>query len=202
MSTAAVQLVADAPASPETFTLNGRTYRRATASMTVAQQVFVIGRLKRAGIATAGRVDIGDNAAAARLALQFENAIWAAFESGEMYEILGGLLLEPGATWSRQRALETAALIQTVTDPDESAAIFDYAADIVIDFFRLAASWNPTSPTSTLPTLDSDLARGASDPSSNTVSDGKSPTSSASAATPSTTTAPTTASSASSPHGT
>jgi len=207
MATALLDRVdAPAPQLPVVFRLKGAPYRLAGEAMTMAQQVFVGVRLRKAGIAGRVPIDPTDTAAQFSLARDFEEATLAAFDSGAMYEILGGILVADGTRWDKQQALATAKIIEGLTDFDEQSPLFEFAAEIVLDFFTRAAGLNGTLAKSSSFEPSDDQPRGTSDtPDASSNSDANVPTSSPppidSAATPSTTTGSTTPSSASSPSG-
>jgi hypothetical protein len=180
---------------PEVFRLEGRSFRHAVSTSAV-QDVFVTRRLRQAGIAAALPTDrLTSEADILRFAASFEDAIWAAFEAGIMYEILGGLLVEEGVVWTPAIALETAALIRSLTDPDEKDAIFEYAAEVLVSFFTRAAISRRTSLRSSIEAVTASTAAAAD------LASREAQTSSGSAVTLPTTMASGTPSSGSAPDG-
>ena len=143
MATAA-EPVSDARPIPDVFTIQGRPYRRPT-STTTEQDAFVEVRLRDAGIK---RLLKGFDPKAGDIGDLVEAVILEAFDRGVMYEILGGVFVAEGESWTKAGALRTARAIAETTDDDEKQMIFSFAADVLLDFFRLAAAFLPTSPRS------------------------------------------------------
>lgn len=128
------------PDIPQVFQISGRTFRRVADERSVDQDAYVARRLRNPRVAAVmSRFDV-DNETIRSLT---EEVTWEAFESGVIYEILGGALIEDGVPWTRESAARTASLIKNNTDLGVRAVIFALAADIIIDFFRVAGIWSP-----------------------------------------------------------
>lgn len=195
MATATEPIVEPRPI-PDVFSIQGKKYHRPT-STTLEQDAFVEVRLRDSGIKKQLKGfdlktgDIGD---------LVEAVILEAFDRGVMYEILGGIFVPVGEPWSRAGALRTARAIAENADEEEKRVIFTFAAEVLFDFFKLAAVFLPTSQSSSRSTMTPGLADAGGDLRAGTESLSHEP-SDPSAALRSTTTGRGTTSSESSPDG-
>lgn len=124
----------------ERLTIGGRVFQRATVT-TLDQDAYVMQRMRAFGLAemasafdpkTGHMEDFG------------EKVLLAAFESGQLYEILGGTLVEEGVKWSRAVATANASFFASVTGRNDKQTIYGTTSAILLDFLLVAATLSPT----------------------------------------------------------
>lgn len=122
-------------------TLAGRIFRKATTT-TIDQDAFVMKRMRDFGLVEfAASFDLEKddmNAFSEKLLLQ-------AFETGQLFEILGGVLVEEGVTWSRTVAMTNARFFETLTALEDKEQLFSSIAAVLLDFLVAAAAWSKHS---------------------------------------------------------
>lgn len=131
-------------ADQEAIVLGGRTFRKASVT-SLDQDAYVMKRMRSVGL-----IDMVATFDPKKDDLNrfSEELLMAAFESGLLYQILGGTLVEDGVTWSRDVAAANAGLFAGLTNNDEKVRLYEGIASILIDFLLSAANWSKTSPKS------------------------------------------------------
>jgi hypothetical protein len=128
------------------ITVQGRTFRPAKRT-TIAQDMYARKMLKVAGLETFVQhinlrtFDLDELA---------EEIILTAYETGVLFNVLAGLLVEDGVQWTRERAEETALFFEQVSDPDDKNALLQPIAGVVLSFFVNAIGSIETSETVSL----------------------------------------------------
>lgn len=165
----------------------GRTFHR-SGPTTLAHDAYILKRWRRFGLSSiAPTLESGKRAPNDVLGTEIDRLIADAFESGLLYEVLAGMLVEEGIPWSVSWANDAVKVFAAITDADEKQIIYNSLSDIITDFFAHAVDWIVTSrksssspdlptaaPTSSLlpseATLDTTMANGT--PLSATLPDG------------------------------
>lgn len=124
-----------------TIVLSGRIFKKAE-STTIDQDAYVIQRMRAAGIS-----DLAAKFDPKKQGLESfaEELLLAAFESGQLFEILAGTLVEEGVPWSRATAKANAEFFLTLKDKADKEAIYDRMAQVILDFLVVAAAWSNSS---------------------------------------------------------
>lgn len=120
--------------------LHGRTFEVVTTT-TIQQDAFVIKRMRSMGMEEMVR---SFDPATGNLDAFSERILLQAFEDGVLFEVLGGILLEPGVVWTPARALENAAFFATLTDETDKETLYGAIGQLVVDFLLSAAQWSKT----------------------------------------------------------
>lgn len=131
-------------APPIALMLAGRTFRQSV-STTMAQDAYVMKRQ----LAFSSLGAPADDPFAAGQSL-----IMTAFESGLMYEVLGGLLVEDDVPWSQATATENARFFAALTAREDKNVLWENIAGILSDFLVGAGEWSRASLRSSVANLD------------------------------------------------
>lgn len=119
--------------------LSGRTFRK-TARTTLDQDAYVMRRMREFGLAN---IDV--DPANPDLDGVAENLILRAFETGKMYEILGGMLVEDNVKWTRANAATNADFFRDLDTKADKQALYASISSVMLDFLVAAAEWSKTS---------------------------------------------------------
>lgn len=119
-----------------------RTFLPATETTTIDQDAYVMKRYRASGLHA---IVQGFNPERDDLNALSERLLWEALDTGAIYEILGGILVPEGTTWSRAIAAETAALLRSLTAQEDKQLVYDRMLDILYDFLVVAAVSKLTS---------------------------------------------------------
>lgn len=114
---------------PETLTLGGRTFAPIGEATTAEHDAWMMTQLRDAGLLEALRAQATDRDTAT-----FDPLV----VSGRMFEVMAGALLEPGRDWTPAWALETAAHLRRLTDPEDKARLFAEMGALLRGFFGRA----------------------------------------------------------------
>jgi hypothetical protein len=136
---------ATSPVTPpveRVMVLGGRTFRQSTVT-TIDRDAYLSKRFRVSGLAAFSRTF---DPATDDLNEFSEKLLWEAFESGVLYEILAGMLIQDGVRWTRKVAETNAAFFANLTDAADKHAIAERSGDILFDFLVLAAASRKTSP--------------------------------------------------------
>lgn len=121
-------------AAERVMVIGGRTFRQSRVT-TIDRDSYVIKRYRVSGLAAFSRTfepaihDLNEFA---------EKLLWEAYESGVLYEILAGVLVEDGVRWTRKVAEANAAFFANLTDPADKNAIAERSGDVLFDFLVIA----------------------------------------------------------------
>lgn len=127
------------------LTVSGRTFRSGGPT-TLAHDAYILKRWRAFGLAAlAPQIERAEPMSTGTLEAEMDRLIADAFESGLLYEIMAGMLVEDGAVWSVAQAANVAAFFGGVTDATEKQAVYDKLSDILTDFFAHAVGWLVTS---------------------------------------------------------
>lgn len=137
-------------AAPVVIRVSGRTFRPPI-STTIAHDAYMMKRMRAFGLTQAVQTLDSGTAAATSAG---EGLIFAAFESGLMYEILAGALVEDGVAWTRRVADANTTFFAELSDPLDKAVIWENIAAILADFLLGAGEWSRVSLTSSRPGAD------------------------------------------------
>jgi hypothetical protein len=74
-----------------------------------------------------------------------EKLLLQAFETGKLFEILGGVLVEDGVAWTREVAAQNAHFFGTLTKVEDKEQLFSSIAAVLLDFLVAAAAWSTRS---------------------------------------------------------
>ena len=129
-------------------TLGGRTFRQSSIT-TVDRDTYMMRRYRTSGLAAFVKTF---NPATDTLDSFGEKVYFEAFESGVLYEILAGMLVEDGVQWTRKIAAANAAFFANVPTQADKLTIYELAADVMADFLRAAAELRQTFLSSSEPT--------------------------------------------------
>lgn len=123
------------------LTLSGRVFRKARTT-TIDQDAYVMKRMREFGL-----VEMASTFDPVKDELDdfSQQLLMAAFETGKLYEVLAGVLIEEGVVWSRAVAKQNAEFFATLTDKDDKAQLFSSIASVLVDFLVYAAVWSKTS---------------------------------------------------------
>jgi len=143
-------MTAPAPAvtapSDEPVAVGGRTFRIAT-SYTFEADLFVFSHLRASGVLRAFEtMALSPDLDEARAQL-----VVTAYESGQLFALLGGILRETGVDWTPARAAENARFFAQLVDPAEKLLLLDVLAASVAGFFLGGAASRKTSLSFTRP---------------------------------------------------
>lgn len=121
--------------------VSGRTFKKATTT-SLEQDAYVMSRMRAFGLN-----DLADSFDPEKGSLHkfAEEVLMKAFDSGCLYEILGGVLIENGVRWTREIAATNALFFAALTNPVDKQIIFDRIADILLDFLLAAVAWSSSS---------------------------------------------------------
>lgn len=122
------------PPTPIVLILAGRTFRRPPMTSLI-QDAYVMQRMRSVDMEGTMRVS-GSSPVATGL-----DVVMAMFESGMIYEVLAGALVEDGMKWTRSGADANAAFFAELTDQADKDQIWQHAAAISKDFLEGAAQW-------------------------------------------------------------
>jgi hypothetical protein len=148
---------AEAPTKDIVLTIQGRTFRKSQTT-TVAQDAFVMKRMREFGLV---EMAASFNPQKDDLNVFSEKLLLEAFETGQLFEILGGVLVEDGVKWSKKVALANAEFFENLTDIGDKEQLFGTIAGVLLDFLVAAAAWSKRSlKSSTLGGVLPDLSRG------------------------------------------
>jgi hypothetical protein len=116
--------------------LDGREFSGIDQKIPAAQNDYVIGRLRAAGVhdllVEAGTTQPNEE----QLGAIRRKFITQILLSGYKSSILAGCLTETGKKWSRAEADRNAARFDEITDPDEMTTMTNMIAGVVISFFQ------------------------------------------------------------------
>ena len=119
-------------------TLAGRTFR-ALGVTTFEHDAFMMQALTEANLLSTlqrfdpARQELGDATAA---------IIVQCFRTGKLFDLLGGVLVEDGTTWTPQTAATAARFFAGLTDPADKDALEAVIPFVLLRFFlRAGASW-------------------------------------------------------------
>lgn len=132
------------PSKSLVLTIAGRTFRHPS-STTIAQDAYVMKRQRAFGFSNAVKSFDGTRESVTDAS---EGLIFAAFESGIMFEILAGVLVEDGVAWTRDVAASNTQFFKTLTDPVDKNRVWENIAEILSVFLIGVAEWLPPSPKS------------------------------------------------------
>lgn len=130
------------PPAERVMVLGGRTFRQSNVT-TIDRDAYLSKRFRVSGLAAFSRTF---NPATDDLNEFSERLLWEAFESGVLYEILAGMLIQDGVRWTRKVAEANAAFFANLTDAADKRAIAERSGDILFDFLVLAAASRKISP--------------------------------------------------------
>lgn len=121
--------------------IQGRTFKKAITT-TIDQDAYVMKRMREFGLVEmAASFDPKTD----DLNEFSQNLLMEAFETGKLYEILGGVLVEEGVKWSRKIAAESAAIFENITELEDKEQLFSSIAAVLLDFLVAAATWSKHS---------------------------------------------------------
>jgi hypothetical protein len=130
----------------------GRTFAR-TGPTSMAHDAYLMKRWRRFGLSTlAPIVSSGKRAPEEVIGAEIDRLIVDAFESGLLYEVLAGMLVEQGVEWSPEWAAEATTFFSKITAKTDKTIIYESLSDIITDFFAHAVDWIVTSRSSSSPT--------------------------------------------------
>ena len=119
---------------------DGRKFK-ITEATTSRQDMWVMTRLDRAGLEViAATYNTPD-----KLDVMATKCVEAAYESGTLYEILAGILVEDGKKWTRESALANANYFGELTNPADKAAIQGPIVSILMLYFASGLASTETS---------------------------------------------------------
>jgi hypothetical protein len=114
----------------KTFKIDGQVYRMIECT-TLANDFYVMKQIRATGIADCTPKQ-GESAEDYAVRL-----LYVIVENGAPFELLGALLLPEGIEkWSIPQAETTAAVLQTVTNPEDKAEVQRILIAVLTDFFR------------------------------------------------------------------
>lgn len=106
---------------------------------TMDQDAYVIVRMRSAGLY---ELSVKFDPSKDDIGKLGEEIILRALESGALYEILAGILVETGVPWSRATAKANAELFGSITDPQDKKVVYENLATVVLDFLLVADVWS------------------------------------------------------------
>lgn len=130
-----------------TITLGGRKFRPVTQG-SIANDCWVMGRVHRAGLHSVPRAENESLEDWAREVLA------AVMRSGQMLELLGGLLVPvelEDAGWTEDVARQTATFIGGLTAPEDKATMQGLTLSVLVPFFESGLASSRSSDASSSP---------------------------------------------------
>jgi hypothetical protein len=152
------------PPVERVMVLGGRTFRQSTVT-TIDRDAYLSKRFRVSGLAAFSRTF---DPATDDLNEFSEKLLWEAFESGVLYEILAGMLIQDGVRWTRKVAETNAAFFANLTDAADKHAIAERSGDILFDFLVLAAASRKTFPSTSETSETSQDSSGQTQPTQQT----------------------------------
>lgn len=119
---------------------DGRKFK-ITEATTSRQDMWVMTRLDRAGLEVIAQTYNTPD----KLDVMATKCVEAAYESGTLYEILAGILVEDGKKWTRERALANAEYFGELTNPKDKEAIQGPVVSILMLYFASGLASTATS---------------------------------------------------------
>lgn len=118
----------------EPLVIEGRTFRALTTT-TFEQDLFIMRRMKEARIPA-----LIDEATKhpERLDEITSDIILVAYESGVLFELMGGIYLEDGKKWSVKGSLANAEFFMNITDQEEKQKLTEPITAVIVGFFMNA----------------------------------------------------------------
>lgn len=126
----------------ESLQLDGRNFQGTTQSVTAAQDDYILGHLRLAGVLEVFADADGVKRSAEERARDLLTRILL---SGRAPFILAGCLTETGKKWSREDADRNAARFAEITDDDEKKAMRASIVKFIIGFFGFGEKSPATS---------------------------------------------------------
>lgn len=117
------------------FVIAGRTFRQPE-SKSIAQDAWIERRYRSSGL-----TDLARTAGARTETIEelSERLLWEGLESGVIYELLAGMLVEDGTAWTRASAERNAQWFATLTAPADKAIVYDSIGALLFRFLKVAA---------------------------------------------------------------
>ena len=121
--------------------LDGRTFEFTLSLLTAAQDNFVVGHLRAAGVYDIFAQD-------SRLSLEEKRIelLTRLLISGHATAVLAGMITEAGKNWNQRDADRNAQRFNDITDLAEKDRLREVLGGIVLSFFPLGEKSSPTSP--------------------------------------------------------
>lgn len=141
----------------EPIKVQDRVFHPATRT-TFAQDMYVMKLATESKIENLSSVsDVDLNDLAKRILLD-------AYESGTLFKMIAGMVVEDGVKWSRETAEENATFFENLTEPEDKEALHEAMAGVILSFFVNAGGFLQTSPKSSSVTVHPREPRSESPP--------------------------------------
>lgn len=120
----------------------GRTFRPAVKT-TIQQDLYVMSHVKTANL---DKIAEHINPGTFKLDEYAEQCIVTAYQSGEIFNVLGGTLVEVGKKWSEQSAKENAEFFANLDEDADKEEIAKVVVSVVLHFFIAVVNGKQTFP--------------------------------------------------------
>jgi hypothetical protein len=130
--------------------LDGREFEGVAQQITAAQNDYLTGHLRLAGV-TELFMELGADTPEEKLQPIREQFITRILLSGRKSAIIAGCLTEVGKKWTRAEADRNCEAFDAITDPAEQLLMVSSLAGMVAGFFQSAGKSSTSSPNSSSP---------------------------------------------------